>query len=363
MSMRITHTMLTRTLLTDLQGVSSRLAQTQAELSSGKELTRPSDDPFRTSRALGFRSELALNEQFQKNVAEAIAWQNATDTALTQIGDMDLRARDLLIQGASDGVGPQARDAIAAEVTELAESMKSQANGMYGERHLFSGSATLTPPYALGASDAYAGNTELMLIEFGPGVQINLNTIGQAAIGGDTGGLLATLRTIAADLQAGNTAALQGADITALDAAIDTLTATRAAVGARTSRLETAQARLRDSELAIGQLLSENEDADMAETLLHFSMQQAVYQSALRSVADHPTLSDGLFAVAASQIDITKEDTHDANRQQPVRSDGDRRRRDPLVPGRAHRASGRAVRPSGAIRGIAVLVASLRRPS
>ena len=64
MSMRITRTGLTRTLLTDLQGVSSRLAQTQAKLSSGKELTGASDDPFRTSRALEFRSELALNEQF-----------------------------------------------------------------------------------------------------------------------------------------------------------------------------------------------------------------------------------------------------------------------------------------------------------
>ena len=54
--MRITQNMMSRTLLDDLQNVTTKLSKTQSKLSSGKELTAPSDDPFGTSQALMFRN-------------------------------------------------------------------------------------------------------------------------------------------------------------------------------------------------------------------------------------------------------------------------------------------------------------------
>jgi flagellar hook-associated protein 3 FlgL len=295
-STRITNEMMSRTLLADLGSITARLARTHEKLSSGKELTRPSDDPFGASRALGFRSELAQTRQYQRNIGEATAWQDTSDTALRQITDFALRARDLLVQGATDSAGPTARAAIAREITQIVDAIKSEANTQYAGRYVFSGSATLTAPYALGAVDAYAGNTEIVQAEIGPGVQVDLNTIGQAAIGDGAAGLIATLRSVAADLTAGNTAALQGADLQNLDAAIDTVTNARAVVGARTNRLEAAAGRLAELEELSSGLLSETEDADMAETLVHFSMQQAVYQSALKSGAQiiQPSLMDFL---------------------------------------------------------------------
>jgi flagellar hook-associated protein 3 FlgL len=293
---RITQNMISRNLLSDLHTTTERLARTQQKMSSGKELTRPSDDPFAVSRALQFRGDLAANRQHQRNVAEAEAWQDVTDTSLGQMGDMVLRARELVVRGATGSAGQTSRDAIATEIEQLIDSLKTVANAQYAGRYVFAGSETLTAPYQLGASDAYAGNTAAIRREIGPNVQIDLNVSGRSVLGDGSSGLIATLRTVVADLRAGDTAALQGGDLAAIDAGHETIVTARATVGARANRLESAAARLADVEDTSSRLLSETEDADMAKTLIDFSMQQAVYQSALKAGANviQPSLMDFL---------------------------------------------------------------------
>src|ERR671939_228130 len=111
MSTRVTNQMISRSVLSELNDVSNRLAKTQQRMSSGKQITRASDDPYGTSRALSLRSDVAATQQYQRNVGEARAWQNITDAALSKITEASQRARDLLIQGASDAAGPAARKA------------------------------------------------------------------------------------------------------------------------------------------------------------------------------------------------------------------------------------------------------------
>jgi flagellar hook-associated protein 3 FlgL len=295
---RVTQGMLSTTLLADLANISDKLSRTQGKLSSGKELEKPSDDPFATARALSFRAELASNKQYQANVGEASSWQEATDTALSSIGDLVLRVRELVVQGANDTLGPSARASIAAEIDQLTESIKSAGNTQYAGRYIFSGSQTTTAPYTVGGADAYLGDTAAIYREIGPGVQVPLNVDGASVIGdGATpGSLLATLRTISNDLKTNNGAALQGADLAAIDTAHDAVTTARATVGARSNRLDTALSRLQQLEESTTKLLSNTEDADMAKTLVDFSQQQAVYQAALKAGAQivQPSLMDFL---------------------------------------------------------------------
>lgn len=296
MSIRITQSMLSRSLLADLAATTGRLARIQDKLSSGKELQRPSDDPFGASRALQLRAGLAENRQHQRNATEAAAWQTVADTALSQVGDLTLRARELLLRGANGTLGTVARQSIAVEIDQLAEAVKAEANAEYGGRYVFAGSATLTRPYAAGLSDAYAGNTQTIVREIGPGITLDVNQAGSAVVGDGSTGLLKALRDIAAHLRADDVTALQGPDLQAIDAAHDMLTNARAVVGARTNRLETAIARLGAIEESSQLLLSETEDADMAKVLIDFSTQQAVYQSALKAGAQiiQPSLMDFL---------------------------------------------------------------------
>lgn len=294
--MRVTQNMMSRTLLSDIQDVTGQLAATQQKLSSGKQISKPSDDPYGTTRALQFRGELAQNQQYQQNVQDADAWQGVVDSALSSASSIAQRANELLVQGASETTDATGRASIAAEIDQLIDSLKTEGNAQYAGRYVFAGSATLTAPYQLGANDAYAGNTDTIRREIGPGVQMDVNTPGSAVFGDDTSGLIHTLRTISADLRSGNTSALQNGDMTSLSGDLDTIANAQAIVGARQNRLETALGRLQDMEQSTTTLLSGTEDADMAKTMVDFSQQTAVFQAALRAGAQiiQPSLMDFL---------------------------------------------------------------------
>ena len=291
MSTRITNSMISRSVLADLNEVSQRLSKTQQRMSSGKQITRPSDDPYGTSRALSLRADIAGTQQYQRNVGEATAWQSVTDSALSKITEAVQRARDLAIQGASDSAGQAARNAAAAEIDQLIASVKQEANASYGGRYVFSGTNTNISPYDVSAaSDAYSGDTGIVAREIGPGVSVPVNVLGidllgQGQLAAD-GKLLNVLRDLSAHLKSGTVASmniLRTTDIKAIDTNLDAISQARATVGATTNRLESADSRLQEVEESLTKLLSDVEDADMAKTYTDFSMQQSVYQSALRA--------------------------------------------------------------------------------
>ena len=297
MSMRITNLMTQRGVLADLTDVANRLSQTQRKMSSGKDIGRPSDDPFRASRALSIRTDLEGIAQYKRNIGEAQGWQGATDTALSNMTDIAQRVRELVVQGSNDTLGPTERVAIASEIDQLADALKQEANAQYGGRYVFAGTADQTKPFANNGPDAYQGNTAAIARSIGPGVSLQVNVTGDQILGsgqpvppaaGD-GKLLNTLRDIAQHLRGGTTAdinALRTTDLQNVDRNIDGLSQIRATVGATTNRLETAQSRFEQLEGATQQQLSETEDADMAKVLTDYSMQQSVYQAALKSGAN-----------------------------------------------------------------------------
>ncbi len=300
---RVTHLMTSRGVLTGIQDASGRLARTQDKLSTGKEILRPSDDPLATNRALALRGEVESLRQYQTNVSDGQAWQTVADVAMQKINDYSARARELLVQGASDSMSSQGREAIAAEIDQLTEAVKQEANATYGGRYVFGGTVTSAPPYSVGGADAYGGNRETFARSIGPGVSLPVNTIGADVLGGekpDDGLLLDVLRGIAEHLRSVDPAdaeLLRTGDFAALDRNVDSLLGIRAQVGARMNRLDVAAGRLAEMEENAGRLLSEAEDADMAKTMVDFSMQQAVYQSALKT---------GAHIVQASLLDFLR---------------------------------------------------------
>ncbi|MFP5364217.1 MAG: flagellar hook-associated protein FlgL [Thermoleophilia bacterium] len=285
---RITSSMIHRGVLADLNEIAAKVSRTQLKLSSGKEILRPSDDPFGTGRALTLRAELEGLAQYRRNTTDAEGWTTATDTALGTLTDLAQRARELLLRGAT-GTTPQTeREKIAGEIDQLIATAKDTANSTYAGRSLFAGTATATKPYGT-ASDAYLGDGGDIVRSIGPGVSVIVNARGSDALGDGTDGkLLNTLRDISAHLRGttpADSAALSTSDIVAVDRSIDGLLDVRAQIGAIASRLESADNRLAELEENARGLLSETEDADMAATIVDYSMQQSVYQSALRAGA------------------------------------------------------------------------------
>jgi flagellar hook-associated protein 3 FlgL len=281
--------MISRGIITDLNDVATRVAQTQRKLSTGKELTRPSDDPFAVGKALGLRSDVEGLTQYQRNIADGEAWTTASDTALGSLTDIVQRGRELLVRGANATSSAADRGMIADEIDQLIEAAKQDANAAQGGRTVFAGTATNVKPYATG-SDVYAGDGGDILRSIGPGVTVAVNVRASDVLGsgGTDGKLLNVLRDISAHLRGGTAAdqaALSGSDVVAIDRSFDTLLGARAQVGAVANRLSAAGDRLAELEESSRALLSNTEDADMSKTLIDYSMQQSVYQSALKAGA------------------------------------------------------------------------------
>ena len=296
--MRITTGMVQRNVLADLNSISAKLTRAQMKSASGKEIQRPSDDPFNASRAMALRQSIEATQQHRRNVEDALGWQDATEQALSAITAAAQRARDLLVQGGSDSADRTSRDAVAAEIEQLIASMKENANATHRGSHVFSGAMTLTAPYSPGsADDAYHGDDAGfdpsipgIVREIGPGVTMTINVVGHEVLGrgqaaGDDG-LLHVLRDAVDHLRAADGPSLRGTDLSRLDDGIDSLLEVRARNGARSNRLETAMTRLDEMRESTVRHLSQTEDADIAETLIELNSQTAAYQAALRAGAN-----------------------------------------------------------------------------
>ncbi len=285
MSTRITTGMVQRNILSDLNRVNERLTKVHGKISSNKEITRPSDDPFNTARAMALRTSMAATQQYQRNIHDAQGWQETAEIALSDITDSIERANRLVVEGASDTTPTEARMAIAAEIDQLIEGVKQNGNATYNGRFVFAGTASDAPPYVEG-DDLYHGSAADVQRQVGPGVGLDIGVRGSEFIGnGADGKLLQVLRDVSAHLKANDGPALRN-DIALLQEKTEEVLGIRALNGARENRLEAALGRLAEVEGATLQQLSETEDVDIAKAMIEFSSQQAAYQAALKAGAN-----------------------------------------------------------------------------
>ena len=170
--MRITNKMLTNELRKNLNTNMMRLDQFQRQLSSGKKLNRPSDNPAALVKALRLRTSLNEGEQYLTNINESVSFLETTDAALYNVGEIMQRARELAVKAATGTNDPDAHNAIAKEIRELNDQLKIIANTTYGSKHVFAGTNVTEAPYFNGR---WRGNQDFLDVEVGVGVTTPIN--------------------------------------------------------------------------------------------------------------------------------------------------------------------------------------------
>lgn len=287
--MRITNSVMTGTLLRNLNKNSEIINKYQEELSSGRRINRPSDDPVGIVYALRYRGNLEEISKYKSNAEDAKSWLDTTDSALSESGDILNRLRELVVQ-ASNGASPQeARDAINQEVSQLSQQLNQIANTTYAGRYIFSGTNTLTP--AFDATNTFQGNTKSLNYEVGVGTKIATNVDGTQAFGN----IFSIMSTLQTNLSTGNIAGISGS-LTQIDSSINQQLSTRSEVGARINRIDLAINRMDDQNTNITDLLSKTEDADTTEVITQLKTQENIYQASLATGARiiQPSLVDYL---------------------------------------------------------------------
>jgi len=277
--MRVTSRMMTNNLLKNLSDNMERLDKFNRQLSTGKKFNLPSQDPTGVARSMRLEETIGDNKQYNDNIDQALTWMQTTEDGLKNAGKILQRTRELAVYGANDSLSDTDRKAIADEVKALKKNLAAVANTKYNDKYIFSGQKTLIKPYPT-ASSAYQGDTNKIVREIDQGVEMNVNVNGDFFEG-----ILNEMQNLINDLNTGNTSNISNTRLGNIDQDLDKVIRLRSEIGAKQNRLELTQNRLEESKIKFKKLLSENEDVDIAKTIMDLKMSENVYRASLASGA------------------------------------------------------------------------------
>jgi flagellar hook-associated protein 3 FlgL len=294
MTLRVTHRSMQAGVLANLQDNLTRMGKLQEQLSSGRLISRPSDNPAGTVTALQLRGDIRATEQYQRNADSGIGWLGTADSALTASLSVLRKVRELTLQGSSTGaMGPEARTALATVVRGLRDSLLGLANTAYNGRPVFGGTTSGQTAFDP-VTGAYVGDGGSVQRRVGANTTVRVDVDGAAVFGDGATSVFALLSDIADHLEQDPTQ-LAG-DLTALDDATSKVLTTVTDVGTRYARLESVQQTAADRLIELKSSLATVESIDLPATVVELQMQQVAYQAALGATARviQPTLMDFL---------------------------------------------------------------------
>jgi flagellar hook-associated protein 3 FlgL len=278
MTIRVTQGIISASTLRGLQSNLGRLQDIQAQLSSGKRIAVPSDDPSGTASAMTYRSRQAADAQYLRNIDQATARLNVTDTTMTSMSDRLRSVRQLLVQANNGAISAESRNALAAQATALKSEIIDLYNTTYLDRPIFAG--TIPGSQAVDNTGTYVGNDQPVTTRISGDSTIRVDVKG-TDVAADT--VPALLDRIATDLASGT--AIPQADFDDLDAAASTVLQALGDIGARAARVDAARQNVDSQRLDLTARISENEDVDLPATIMNLQSQQVAYQSALGASA------------------------------------------------------------------------------
>ncbi|MGE3309193.1 MAG: flagellin [Limisphaerales bacterium] len=297
--MRVTSNSFPNTLQEQLARLNQRQSRLQNQAATGQLLTLPEDNPSAMRRILDLQNEAGSVAQYRDNVARHQELATATYSGLKSLRSVVDRASE--IATLAGGIQP-GRDLklYATEVNSLIEQTLQVANSRNRGDYLFAGTVVDQPAFAA-VRDAngqitavnYQGNTDVPESEVSAQVELSAQVPGANGTGSGARGLTSDSRT-GADifqhlialrdrLEAGDVAAITDNSLGEFKADEDHLLMHIGANGALQARLETTDTLLKDRSLSIEALVSQDADADLAQTLVRLSEVQTAYQAALQS--------------------------------------------------------------------------------
>jgi flagellar hook-associated protein 3 FlgL len=291
---RTTEQSMTSRALSDLQRSSARSDKIQQQISSGKQISRPSDSPTGTVTSLQLRGEVRATQQYSRNADDGMGWLGTIQDKLGDASSQILRVRDLTVQALnSSDTDPGAREALATEIDNVRASLIGDANSTFMGRPVFGG--TTSGSVAYDDDGTYKGDSGQTTRTVGPNSKVRIETTGPEAFGTGNTQLFQVLGSISSDIRANNVSTLSG-DLTSLDTAHDLLKSNLSDVGARYNRVTQMKQSSQDHLLSVSSQLSDIEDVDLPKAIMELQIQQTSYQAALAATAKviQPSLIDFL---------------------------------------------------------------------
>ncbi|MEH6651599.1 MAG: flagellar hook-associated protein FlgL [Motiliproteus sp.] len=181
--MRISSLQIFNNGINNIQNGQTQLAKLQEQISTGKNLNRPSDDPVAAAQILKFRRELAANETYSDNADVSKRRLELEEITIQQVKDAGDRLKELAIRGSNSTMNNQDRGAIATEAEQVQQFILGLMNTKDAQgEYLFAGAKGQTEPFVNDGQGnfSYQGDNEVRLIQTGPAAYVQSTDSGRA---------------------------------------------------------------------------------------------------------------------------------------------------------------------------------------
>lgn len=284
-----------------LSELNRQLDSVQGQISRGRRIDAPADDPVAFARAAVLRREQAASTATQRGIDAATRRLTATETTLESVGNLVQRARELALQANNATQSAADRQTIANELRELEAQLRTLADTRDSDgQRLFGG--------AIGNQPAYGVDGNGVTIWQGggraPSVNIGTSRVAGGSEGPDVFGVTDTLagtRDLFAALTALQAALVEpdaalraaaiGTGIADLDGQVSGIADALGTVGARLGRLDSETDRLERARLATETDLSKLESLDMPEAIARLQRLLTILEAAQASFSRINSLS------------------------------------------------------------------------
>ena len=293
--MRVTQSMLSNNMLSNLSNNYEKMAQYQDQISSQKKINRPSDDPVVAMKGITYRRNLQEIEQYKRNFSEAYNWMDNSDASLDKVGQALQRMSELVVQASNDTYDESQRISISEEISQLKEHLVEIGNTKVGEKYIFNGTDTLSKPINLDETTLEVStNSNPVQLELSKGVYISVNVKPDDVFNEE---LFQDIDSLIKELEDPNSKGeTLSPFIEKMQSHLTNVTNTRSNLGAKMNRIELMENRIDQQEIISKEIMSDNEDIDFEKVVTQMMAQESVYRTALSVGARiiQPTLMDFL---------------------------------------------------------------------
>jgi len=279
--MRISAKIMAENIKANLAKQSTQLMNTEIQMSTGKRINKPSDDPTGMGKVLDYRTTQQAISQYRANITDANTRIQYTESVLGQINDFVDQAKNI----ASDTQGGDGAS-LAQEVDTIRKQILDLTNSKYNNKYIFSGNRSDTPPFDSTPPYAYNGDSGSHQVIVGQGIGVQIKTDGSQMFVDGSDNLFQVLDNLKTALNTDpvDSAAVQSA-VDPLDRISKRLQQAQSGMATTYQSLENTDNHWNNFSNAVETMRQNVEDADLTQTAIDMQVQQTSYQTLLQTAA------------------------------------------------------------------------------
>ena len=282
--MRVTNNMMMNAMTASLQQKSQLILKLTEQVSTGKKISKPSDDPLGMARSMDYQETISKVDQYMENISRGKTKLEVIENILEEVENQIINVKEIAVEQSMGEL--ETRDTAAELVRNAYEELLALSNSEFESSYLFSGYATDTQPYTLNIDEtvSYNGDSGDQEIIISKNNHVKINTHGEEVFSGPDVNIFDAIYNLIQGLEDPDTAAgtvtIQAA-IADIEASQEQVNAARTRNAGTYDRLDTSESYWENFKSGIEDQLSKVMDADLTQALVELQNAELVYETSL----------------------------------------------------------------------------------